>query len=158
MSVSVKLKAFLDERRVPYRSGTHAATYTAQQTAQAAHVGGRAFAKTVLILVDNKLWMAVVPAPDRIDLQRVRHGLSARKVRLAAEAEFAHVFADCDIGAMPIFGSLYGVPVIVARELLENEEIAFNAGSHDEILQVKVSDFMAVELPRVFERNELLAA
>jgi len=158
MSVSAKLKEFLDERRIPYRSGTHAATYTAQQTAEAAHVVGRAFAKPVLILADNRLWMAVVPAPDKIDLNRIRHSLPAKKVRLAAEPEFAQVFADCELGAMPIFGSLYGVPVIVSRELLENEEIAFSAGSHEEILQVKVSDFLSVEQPRVFERDELLAA
>lgn len=157
MSIPEKLACFLQERTVPYKTTTHPEAFTAQQSAQAAHVPGRAFAKSVLVNVDGKIWMAVVPATERVDLARMQRCLEAKKTRLASEAEFSPLFPDCDLGAMPIFGSLYGVPVLVSHELTENEEIAFTAGTHRDIVRLKVSDFLAAEKPRVCEREAILA-
>lgn len=157
MSIPEKLARFFEQRSIAYTASTHPEAFTAQQCAQAAHVPGRAFAKTVVVNVDGSMWMAVLPATERLDMSRVQKCLGARKTRLAGEAEFAPLFSDCDIGAMPIFGSLYGIPVMVAAELTENAEIAFTAGTHRDIVRIRVSDFLDAESPKVFGRDAMLA-
>ena len=157
MAIPLRLSQLLETRNIPYRTETHAEAVTAQQAAQAARVSGRAFAKSVLLSADGKIWMAVLPATDRVDLVRVGMCLAARKVRMATEAEFAPVFPDCDLGAMPIFGSLYGVPVIVSHELLGGEEIAFTAGTHRDVVRLRTKDYLEAERPQVCEREEILA-
>ncbi len=156
MGIPEKLTRFLQERKVPYSATTHPEAFTAQQAAQAAHVPGRAFAKSVLVNVDGKICMAVVPATERVDLARLQKCLDAKKARLASEAEFSPLFPDCDLGAMPIFGSLYGVPVLLSHELTENEEIAFTAGTHKDIVRMKTGDFLAAESPKVCGREKIL--
>jgi Ala-tRNA(Pro) deacylase len=157
MSVPQPLVRLLEERKIPFQAEAHPEAFTAQQAAQASHVPGRAFAKSVLVNVDGTIWMAVVPATERVDLRRMQACLGAKKVRLASEAEFAPLFTDCDIGAMPIFGSLYHIPVLVSHELMENPEIAFTAGTHRSIVRIRTSDYLAVEQPRVCEREAILA-
>ncbi len=157
MSIPDKLARFFDERKIPYRADTHPEVYTAQQAAQASRVPGRSFAKAVLVNVDGTLRMAVLAATERVDLRRLQECLGAKKVRLASEAEFAPVFPDCDLGAMPIFGSVYGIPVIVAKELTENPEIAFTAGTHRDVVRVGTKDFLEAERPLVCTREALLA-
>lgn len=157
MSIPQNLARFLEDRKILFKTETHPEAFTAQQVAQATHVPGRSFAKSVIVNVDGKVWMAVVPATDRVDLRRVQACLGAKKVRLASEAEFAPLFSDCDIGAMPIFGSLYDIPVIVSHEIAENEEVAFTAGTHREIVRIRTSDYLAAEQPKVCEREAILA-
>lgn len=157
MPIPERLTRFLESRKIPFRAETHSEAFTAQQTAQAAHVPGRAFAKSVVLSVDGKTWLAVLPATERVDLKRVGECLSARKVRMAKEPEFATVFPDCDLGAMPIFGSIYGVPVLVSHELLESEEIAFTAGTHRDVIRMGTKDFLEAERPQVCGREEILA-
>ncbi len=158
MSIPDKLVRFFEEHKIPYRADSHPEVFTAQQAAQASRVPGHAFAKAVLVNVDGALRMAVLSATERVDLHRLRECLGAKKVRLASEAEFAPVFPDCDLGAMPIFGSVYGIPVIVAKELTENHEIAFTAGTHRDVVRLRMKDFLEAERPMVCEREALLAA
>lgn len=158
MAIPEKLLRFFEERRISFKTETHPEAYTAQQVAQASHVPGRAFAKSVMVNVDGKIWMAVLPATGRVDVQRLRNCLGAKKVRLAAETEFATLFPDCDVGAMPIFGSLYGVPVILAHELTENEEIVFTAGTHRDAIRLRASDYVGAEQPRVCAQEDIAAA
>ena len=157
MSIPQNLARLLEDRKIPFTTESHPEAFTAQQVAQASHVPGRSFAKSVIVNVDGKIWMAVVPATERVDLRRMQACLGAKKVRLASEAEFAPLFSDCDIGAMPIFGSLYDIPVIVSHEITENAEIAFTAGTHRDIVRIRVSDYLAAEEPKVCEREEILA-
>lgn len=157
MSIPQNLARFLEDRKIPFRTKTHPEAFTAQQAAQASHVAGSSFAKSVIVNVDGKIWMAVVPATERVDLKRMAECLGAKKVRLASEAEFSPLFTDCDIGAMPIFGSLYNIPVLVSHELTGNEEIVFTAGTHREIVRIRVSDYLAAEQPKVCEREAILA-
>ena len=157
MSIPQNLARFLEDRKIPFRTKTHPEAFTAQQAAQASHVPGSSFAKSVIVNVDGKIWMAVVPATERVDLKRMQECLGAKKIRLSSEAEFAPLFTDCDIGAMPIFGSLYDIPVLVSHELTGNEEIVFTAGTHREIVQIRVSDYLAAEQPKVCEREAILA-
>lgn len=157
MSIPEKLARLFIDRKIPYKVVTHPEAFTAQQVAQATRVPGRSFAKSVMVSVDGKIWMAVVPATERVDLARLQGCLGAKKARLATESEFSPLFADCDLGAMPIFGSLYGIPVLVSHELTENEEIAFTAGTHRDVVQLRVADFLAAEAPRVCEREAILS-
>jgi Ala-tRNA(Pro) deacylase len=157
MSIPEKLARLFIDHKIPYKVVTHPEAFTAQQVAQATRVPGKAFAKSVMVSVDGKIWMAVVPATERVDLARMQGCLGAKKARLATESEFSPLFADCDLGAMPIFGSLYGVPVLVCHELTENEEIAFTAGTHRDVVQLRMADFLTAEQPKVCEREAILA-
>ena len=144
-----KLKAFLDENKVKYLSISHSPTYTAQEIAAAAHVPGKELAKTVIIRVDGKMAMAVLPATQKIDFKQLKEALGAKSVELATEKEFADSFPECEPGAMPPFGNLYEMEVYVADSLAEDDEIAFNAGSHTELFRLAYQDFEKLVNPRV---------
>jgi Ala-tRNA(Pro) deacylase len=93
--------------------------------------------------------MAVVPAPEKAPLGRIREVVGARKVEIATEDEFRSVFPDCELGAMPPFGNLYGLEVYVAESLSTDREIAFNAGSFVELVRLAYKDFERLVRPKV---------
>ena len=132
MSVAAKLKECLDSNRVSYDVLAHPQVYTAQDVAAAAHVPGRELAKSVVVKADDRLVLAVLPAPRKVNTDELRKALGAKEVRMAHEAEFASLFPGCELGAMPPFGNLYGVEVYVDRSLTRDEDIVFNAGTHVE--------------------------
>lgn len=144
-----KLKQFLDENLVKYVTITHSKAFTAQEVAESAHVSGRAMAKVVILDLDGELAMAVLPADRKVVAQDLRDITGSDHVRFASENRFKNRFPDCEIGAMPPFGNLYGMEVFVAESLGENEEIAFNAGSHEEIIKLKYADFERLVQPMV---------
>jgi Ala-tRNA(Pro) deacylase len=144
-----KVKDFLDTNHIHYNTITHPTAYTAQGTAAYAHVSGNELAKTIMVKVDTQLVMAVLPASTQIDLSALKRLTRAKSICLAAEAEFEMKFPDCDLGAMPPFGNLYGVPVYVEERLTQDREIAFNAGTHNELVQMKYDDFERVVNPIV---------
>jgi Ala-tRNA(Pro) deacylase len=147
--LSPRLHHFLDERHVPYTTLTHHRTITAQETADAAHVGERNFAKTVMLKVDGALAMVVMPAAYRADLTRLSRALGGCEVELAHEDEFKDTFPDCEVGAMPPFGNLYGIPVYVDARLTGGAEIAFNAGSHTDVVRMPYAEFERLAEPRL---------
>jgi Ala-tRNA(Pro) deacylase len=147
----MKLKQFLDRREVHYQLISHPATYTAQLTAASSHVAPDLLAKTVMIVADGKFAMAVVPAPRRVDLTALHTGIGAQTMRLASELEFKEKFPDCDAGAMPPFGNLYGMEVYVDEAVAAQKEIAFNAGTHTETLRMSCADFMRLVDPKVLK-------
>lgn len=138
---ATRVKDFLETNHVIYSTIVHPTSYTAQGTAAYAHVPGHELAKTVLVKTDAQLVMAVLPASAHLDLAAFKRLTHARSVALAAEPEFEMRFPDCDLGAMPPFGNLYGIPVYVEEKLAEDNEIAFNAGSHNELARMKYEDF-----------------
>ena len=142
-----RLKAFLDEQRVKYVTMSHSPAYTAQEIAAATHVPGKALAKTVVVKLDGKMAMAVLPATARVELGLLRKAAGVSRAELATEGEFKDLFPDCDIGAMPPFGNLYGLPVFVAERLRESPEIAFNAGTHIEVMQLSFADYERLVKP-----------
>jgi len=144
-----KLEEFLDGNGINYVRITHSTAYTAQETAAAAHVPGKGLAKTVIMKTDGKMIMAVLPASRKLDFGLFREAVGANKVEIANETEFKEMFPECDIGAMPPFGNLYGMDVISERILEENEEIAFNAGSHTEVVKLSYKDFLELVKPKV---------
>jgi Ala-tRNA(Pro) deacylase len=143
-----KLKAFLDQEGIKYVSIIHSAAYTAQEVAASAHITGRELAKTVIVELDGQMAMAVLPANRKIVLQDLREVSGAGEVKFASEEEFKEKFPDCETGAMPPFGNLYGMGVYVAKSLAENEEIAFNAGSHTEVIKLAYRDFQRLVQPK----------
>ena len=144
-----KLKEFLDRERVKYISLVHSPVYTAQEVAASAHITGRELAKTVIVELDGKMAMAVLPANRKIVLQDLREVTGSDEVKFALEEHFKQKFPDCETGAMPPFGNLYGMDVYVAESLTQNEEIAFNACSHTEVIKMAFRDFERLVQPRV---------
>ncbi len=146
-----KLKDFLDENKVKYVTIKHSSAYTAQEIAAKAHVPGKNFAKTVIIKVDGKLTMAVLPASYQVDFKVLKQLFGTQQVTLATEAEFKYFFPDCEVGAMPPFGNLYDMEVYVAESLAEDSEICFNNGNHTEMLRLSYEDFDRLVQPRVLK-------
>jgi len=144
-----KLKDFLDNQKVKYVTITHSPAYTAQEVAASAHVSGKDVAKTVIVKLDGKTAMAVLPANRKIVLQDLRDMTGADRVRFATEDEFQSLFPECETGAMPPLGNLYGMDVYLAPDLTEEEEIAFNAGSHTELIKLAYRDFERLVKPKV---------
>jgi Ala-tRNA(Pro) deacylase len=145
---SKKLKAFLDENKVKYISVQHSSAYTAQEIAAIAHIPGKDLAKTVIIKINGKMAMAVLPASYKVSFDYLKETLGVTEARLAYEQEFIDKFPDCEVGAMPPFGNIYGMEVYVAESLAEEEEIAFNACSHTELIKMKFSDFERLVQPK----------
>jgi Ala-tRNA(Pro) deacylase len=144
-----RLRTFLDQNGIHYTQQSHITAYTAAGVASVAHVKGKEMAKAVMVLADDKLVMLVVPATMHIRLRQAKMALKARQVFLASEADFAHVFPDCEVGAMPPFGNLYGIPVFVDESLTRDKEIVFNAGNHREIIRMSYVDYVRTVAPQV---------
>jgi Ala-tRNA(Pro) deacylase len=143
-----RLESYLRENGVPFEVEEHPTAYTAQKIAAAEHVPGRMFAKVVMATTDGVLMMLVLPAPLVVDVARISEVIG-EQVRLASESEFATAFSDCEPGAMPPFGNLYGVPVYVDRALGQNERIVFQAGTHSVTMSVAYADFERLAGPTV---------
>jgi Ala-tRNA(Pro) deacylase len=146
-----RLEAYLREQGVRYEVTPHAEAYTAQEVAAAEHVPGRQFAKVVIAEADGKHVMLVLPASGRVDLVRLRAALGAKMARLAREDEFAAEFPDCEAGAMPPFGHLYGLPVYMDRSLADQPRLVFNACSHRETVALSTADYTRLATPAVME-------
>ncbi|QSQ20196.1 YbaK/EbsC family protein [Pyxidicoccus parkwayensis] len=143
------IQHYLRRNRVRFERYWHAHAVTAQELAQALHVSGWRVAKSVIVLADRQPWIVVVPAAGTVDLQQVRDIIGARSVRLATEAEFSRFFPDCELGAEPPFGELYGLPVAVDESLSLTDHLLFRAGSHEEALEMRFQDFATLEWPLV---------
>lgn len=144
-----RLKEFLDSNNVKYVSVSHSPAYTAQAIAASAHVSGKELAKTVMVKVDGRMAMAVLPASYQVDFDKMKDATGADMVELASEMEFKDLFPGCEVGAMPPFGNLYDMEVFAAAKLAEDEEIAFNAGSHTELIKLAYKDFEQLVKPKV---------
>ena len=149
MPILKKLKAMLDEAKVSYEVYTHPLAYTAQEIAEKQHVSGKELAKVVMIEVDDNLIMGVLPASLKVHVNTTRASLGASSVRLATEDEFTSRFPECEIGAMPPFGNLFGLKVVVDPALEKDEYIYFNAGNHAQTVRMKYKDFADLVKPQV---------
>jgi Ala-tRNA(Pro) deacylase len=148
MSVSTRLKALLDENKIPYSVITHQTTYTAQGTAATMQISVKELAKTVVLWADDEMILAVLPGPNHVKLHKLGTELG-KSVRLASEQEFSSRFPDCEAGAMPPIGSLYNLPVYVDESLDADEEIVFNAGTHHDAIRMRYEDFVRLVNPKI---------
>ena len=150
MTISRKLKEYLDAQKVRYAVLTHQEAYTAPEIAEALHVPGKELAK-VVVKAGERFAMAVLPANCKVDPKRLKEIVGTGHARLATEEEFKGLFPDCDVGAMPPFGNLYGLEVYVDRSLAEDEDIVFQAGTHVEAIRMRYADFASLVRPTVAE-------
>lgn len=149
MSILRKLKEHLDENNVKYVKIHHSPAYTAQEVAESVHISGKELAKTVIFKHNGSFAMAVLPASYRIHLDYLNECIAEGEVELAKEEEFKGLFPDCEVGAMPPFGNLYDIPVYLASALAEHEEIAFNAGTHTDVIKMRYEDYEKLVNPMV---------
>lgn len=148
MAVS-KLIEYLDSHKVKYVTISHSRAFTAPEIAASAHIKGKELAKTVIVRINGKLAMAVVPASEKVVFDMLERAIGGGQVQLATEQEFRGLFLDCEVGAMPPFGNLYDVDVYVAASLADDEEIAFNACSHTKLIKMAYRDFERLVQPKV---------
>ncbi|MEN6463548.1 MAG: YbaK/EbsC family protein [Syntrophaceae bacterium] len=144
-----KLKDFLNTYEIKYVSVAHSPAYTAQEIAARVHIKGRKLAKTVMVTVNGKMAMAVLPASYKVDFDYFRKEIGADHVDLASEEEFKGMFPDCEVGAMPPFGNLYGMDVFADQSLADDDEIAFSAGTHTELIKLPFIDYKRLVKPRI---------
>jgi len=144
-----RLKEYLDGEGIRYVSIIHSCAYTAQETAASAHIPGKELAKTVMVKLDDRMAMAVLPAAEHVDLELLRGSANAEQATLANEKEFKDLFPQCEVGAMPPFGNLYDMDVYVEELLTEDVEIAFNAGSHSELVRLSFNDYERLVKPKI---------
>jgi Ala-tRNA(Pro) deacylase len=149
MDCKDRLESYLREDQVPFETHHHPTAFTAQEVAASEHTPGKMVVKVVMVLADGELAMLAMPAPYQADLERVAEVLGASEVRLAHEEEFAPAFPDCEVGAMPPFGNLYGLPVYVDEALAEDETIVIQAGTHSDTIRLKYADFERLVRPTV---------
>lgn len=145
-----KLKEFLESNKIKYITINHPPAYTAQEIAEIAHISAKELAKTVIVKIDNKLAMVVLPAHVKVDFDEVKKASGGKNVQLASEPEFQEKFPGCELGAMPPFGNLFDMNVYISKDLSEDKEIAFNAGTHSELIKLAYKDFSKFVKPKVF--------
>lgn len=146
-----RLTDYLDEKKIKYVVIHHSPAFTAREVAVSAHIPKKEVAKTVIVKLNEKPIMVVLPASQMVDFAQLRHTLGADSAVLATEHEFNSLFPDCEIGAMPPFGNLFSMDVIVAESLKEDEEIAFNGGTHRELVKMSYKDFELLVNPKVYK-------
>src|SRR5262245_38074731 len=147
----MNVQQFLEQRSVPFRMLSHQPTFTAQRLAQVVHVPGSEVAKAVLLRADDGFVLAVLPATRSVNIFRMRELVGADSVELATEVECGDCFPDCELGALPPFGSKYGMRTMVDRSLAEDDEIVFEGNTHHEAIRMNFRDYVDLERPRIAE-------
>jgi Ala-tRNA(Pro) deacylase len=149
MAIAQNVASLLKSSGIAYEVLKHPQAFTAQEVAATVHVTGKEVAKTIVVDVDGKFVMAVIPAPHKVSLKSLKELLGAKEVRLASEGELTQLFPDCEVGAMPPFGNLYNMPVCISTDLKDRKELIFNACTHTEVIKVSYTDFERLVQPRV---------
>ena len=140
----------LRERNVEFDLIPHRETYDAQRLAATIHVSGHEVAKTVLLRADGGRYaVAALPADKSVDLMRAAALLDHGDVELATELEISQHCADCEVGALPPFGSQYGMQTLVDESLAKDEEIVFEGNTHHEAFRMRFADFRRIEQPLI---------
>jgi Ala-tRNA(Pro) deacylase len=155
MAIAQNVAGLLKSSGVAYEILKHPQAFTAQEVAATVHVTGKEVAKTIVVDVDGKFVMAVIPAPHKVSLKLLKELLGAKEVRLASEAELTQLFPDCEVGAMPPFGNLYNMPVYISTALKDRKDLIFNACTHTEVIKISFSDFERLVQPGIGEISVL---
>ncbi len=143
----MRLDEVLSERHVHFERLRHRPTFTANRMAQTLHVHGKEVAKAVLLRAGFGYVLAVLPATHQVDLCLVREELGEEWVELASEREVEQLFADCEPGAHPPFGSLYNIQTLMDESLAEDDAIVFEGQNHEEAYRIAFRDYEALEHP-----------
>jgi Ala-tRNA(Pro) deacylase len=149
--MSRRLQAYLDREWVHYDVLPHPEAFRAAEIAHTLHTPEKEMAKVVIVKVQERFVMAVLPASWNVNLDRLRTVLATPHLRLATEDEIKDLFPNCEVGAMPPFGNLYGLPVYVDQSLTEDKEIVFQAGTHSDAIRMRYWDFAGLVFPVIAE-------
>jgi Ala-tRNA(Pro) deacylase len=139
---------YLDSHGVYYSVIKHTMAFTAQEIAASVHISGHELAKTVIVKLDDRLAMAVLPASYKVNFGVLRDIIGSRNIELATEHDFMYRFPDCDLGAIPPFGNLWNMEVFISERLSLNEDIVFSAGSRVELIRMKYNDYEKLVAPK----------
>jgi Ala-tRNA(Pro) deacylase len=143
----MSLETFLHERGIPCERHEHRISYTAQRLAEVEHVPGHMVAKPVIVKGQSGYAMCVLPATRHVDLARVAEVLDESEVELATEPEMAGLFPECEVGAEPPIGAIFGLRTIVDPSLMRDDELIMQAGSHTESVKMRRADWERVCRP-----------
>ncbi|MGD0221579.1 MAG: YbaK/EbsC family protein [Terriglobia bacterium] len=155
MAIPQRIRDYLDSQNVPYETLHHSQAFTAQEVAHSLHVSGKKCVKAVVAEGDNKTVMVVIPASHRLNFQELKSALKANQLEMLVERELVGLFPDCDLGAVPPIGNLYGIDVWVDRAVASTEKILFCAGTHEDCIRMRYSDFAKLTRPFVGHFSEL---
>lgn len=144
-----KIFQYLKNNHVDYEVISHPTAYSAQMIAHSAHIHGKELAKSVIVKVNGKMVMVVTTANQKVNMRLLKSMYGTDNVELAAEGDFMNIFSDCELGAMPPFGVLYGMEELVSEDLAKDAEIAFNAGTHRDLIKMRYNDFAKLVKPIV---------
>ena len=158
MSIPRRIREYLESKKIVFEWLPHPEAFSAQEVAHSLHVSGKRLAKTVVLDADGCLLMAVLPASHRLNLYELKAVLGARRLEMLPESELAKLFPDCDLGAIPPLGELYGIAVWVERAVAESNEIVFTAGTHVDAVRMAYSDFVGLAKPRLGRFSEVWAS
>lgn len=151
MAIVRRLQEYLEQHKIPYQVSYHPEAFTAQEVAARSHISGKNLAKVVMVKKGEGFVMTVLPAACRVNLDKLKEIMGMKEVTLAKEEEFAGLFPDCEPGAMPPFGNLYGMEVYVDEEIAHKPELIFQAGTHRDIATLSYQDFAQLVQPKVAE-------
>jgi Ala-tRNA(Pro) deacylase len=143
----MSVRDLLARNHVEFETLLHCPASSSSRRAQQLHVSGTHVAKGVLIRSGESHVLAVLPASARIDLEQLSTVLGGAVVTLASEDEVELVFGDCERGALPPFGTLYGVRTIVDSSLADQEKIVCLGNSRHEGLCLRYRDYELIETP-----------
>lgn len=149
MTLLTRLSRYLDAKGIRYSHSMHSPAQTALSVAKAERMPAHEFAKTVVYFGDKGYGMAVVPADDMVDLEGIRLLLGLSRIRLAVESELLELFPDCELGAMPPFGTFHDLPVVVDTQIAQRKFIVFNAGTHRDAIRMAYEDFERLVRPLI---------
>lgn len=158
MSISLRISEYLDAQKVGFEVIHHPQAFTAQEVAHSLHISGKRLAKAVVLKGDDKLVMAVLPASHRLNIRELQAAIGVKHLQMLDESELTKIFPDCELGAIPPFGNLYGMETWVDRAVSESEEIVFCAGTHRDCVRMKYAQYANLTKPQVSSFSELWAA
>ncbi|MBI3802725.1 MAG: YbaK/EbsC family protein [Nitrospirae bacterium] len=147
--MNLRLKDYLDQNQVGYEMTTHPEAYTSQEVAASLHKSGKQLAKVVILWAGEQLVMCILPANELIDIGRLETIVGSKQIRMATEVDFKERFSDCEVGAMPPFGNLYGIPVFLDERLVQYDRFYFQAGRHTETVMMSMDDYRRLVSPKI---------
>ncbi len=145
----MNLQSYLDEMGIHYRVSHHDTAYTASALAEKEHVPGRRVIKPVVVKADGQFVMCALPASHRIDLEELRRQLEVSAVELIEEHKLRELFPDCELGAAPPIGRLYGMTTVMDESVIKDDRVTFQAGTHNEAVTMSLADYRRVAMPEV---------
>ncbi len=157
MSIPSRIRDFLNSEDVPFEELSHQPAFTGQEVAHSLHLSGKRCAKTVVLEGDGRRVMAVLPSSNRLNLDDLQADMEVSRLEMLAESALKELFPDCERGAIPPLGRLYGMEVWVDRAISDAEHIVFCAGTHGDCIRMKYSDFARLVMPRVGRFSQVWA-